>query len=178
MNRRHFWLIAFILAALTGAWMFARSRMSGTIDYRGEKIKLTKLYVGYDDYKDDPQNIDPSENARVERLVTQAPMPRRFKDLKEAASAVFEVRFPGYASGSFGGWKTDGDAILSGLAVEIPRAGKTRYFVFRCAAGGCALLDDFVFAEPAGLSDFERAGPELVYTTVTGRRKFRRPIMR
>ena len=43
-----------------------------TIDYRGEQFKLTKTYGDYDDYKNDPENLDFSENERVEQAVTQA----------------------------------------------------------------------------------------------------------
>ena len=33
------------------------------IEYRGERLKLTKAYHDYDDYKEDENNIDPSEDA-------------------------------------------------------------------------------------------------------------------
>ena len=31
--------------------------------YRGETIKLSKAYYDFDEYKNDPNNIHPSENA-------------------------------------------------------------------------------------------------------------------
>lgn len=71
------------------------------IDYRGEKIRLTKSYSDFDDYKNDPENIDPSETARVQRLVMEAPIEREFNSLLDASKAVGEIGFPGYGSGGF-----------------------------------------------------------------------------
>jgi len=34
---------------------------SNVIDYRGERIKLSKSYYDFDTYKNDPDNIDPSK---------------------------------------------------------------------------------------------------------------------
>ena len=62
-------------------------RRSNEIDYRGEKIKLTKAYADYDEYKNDPDNIDPSETERVQRLVLGAPIARTFGSRLEASKA-------------------------------------------------------------------------------------------
>src|ERR1051325_4016159 len=43
-----------------------------TIGYQAQTIKLSKAYGSFDEYKNDPNNIAPSENARVQKLVTQA----------------------------------------------------------------------------------------------------------
>jgi hypothetical protein len=53
-------------------------RRSSEIDYRGERIKLTKSYADFDDYKNDPENIDPSATERVQRLVLGAPIAKTF----------------------------------------------------------------------------------------------------
>ena len=64
-----------LLGAGAILWSMIRPRMPSVppdvIEYRGERFKLTKAYYDYDDYKEDPNNIDPSENARVERAVIQ-----------------------------------------------------------------------------------------------------------
>lgn len=38
---------------------FVRRHLPSDVEYRGEKIKLTKYYFSFEDYKDDPDNIDP-----------------------------------------------------------------------------------------------------------------------
>jgi hypothetical protein len=46
-------------------------RRSNEIDYRGERIKLTKAYVDYDDYKNDPENICCIRRSRRSSATTQ-----------------------------------------------------------------------------------------------------------
>jgi hypothetical protein len=106
-------------------------RRSNQIDYRGEKIKLTKAYANYDDYKNDPENIDPSETERVQRLVLGAPIATTFGSRLEAAKAIGQIAFPGYGSGGFVEQSQADGSVLMGFSVEVPRAGKERYFVFK-----------------------------------------------
>jgi hypothetical protein len=177
MNRGRAVLVLVVVAALCAVWR-ARGGAANTIDYQGAKIKLSKSYLTFEDYKDDADNIDPSENARVRRLAESAAIPKRFKDLKEAVAAVFEVKFPGYGSGGFGGRKPDGDGTLAGFEIEIPRADESRFFIFRCAADGCVLLDDFVAPGTLELADFKREGGSIVYVSVSGGRALVRPARR
>jgi hypothetical protein len=76
-------------------------RRSNGIDYRGEKIRLTKAYADYDDYKNDPENIHPSETERVQALVLGAPIAKTFGSRPEASKAVGQIVFPGYGGGGF-----------------------------------------------------------------------------
>src|SRR5258706_16229358 len=91
--------VVLALIVITLLWAVGRRRVPSDIEYQGEKIKLTKYYLSFEDYKDDPDNIAPSENSRVERLVTQAPIGHHFSDRKEMVSAIFQVKFPGYGLG-------------------------------------------------------------------------------
>src|SRR5258708_6168416 len=137
-------LLVGAVIAIALLWTFVRRHIPSDVKYQGEKIKLAKYYVSFEDYKDDPDNIDPSENARVERLVTQAPIGRHFADRKEMVGALFELKFPGYGLGFTGkSTQTDSEALeLS--SVEIPRAGKNRYLLFVEHNGSYTLIDDFV----------------------------------
>ena len=76
-------------------------RGSNEIDYRGERIKLTKAYADYADYKNDPKNIDPSETERVQRMVLGALIAKTFGSRLEASKAIGQIAFPGYGSGGF-----------------------------------------------------------------------------
>jgi len=74
---------AILLAASSDRHCNARdSSGAGTfqsdIEYQGRNDQLTKYYLSFEDYKDDPDNIDPSRIKRVERLVMQAPIGHHF----------------------------------------------------------------------------------------------------
>lgn len=114
------------------------------IEYRGERIKLTKAYSDYDDFKNDPDNIDRSEFPRVERLVCEAPIAPSFTDRWQMIQAISGLAFPGYGHWQFGD-KTQADgSVLSGFGVEVPHADKARILVFRSTGKDFDLIDDFV----------------------------------
>jgi hypothetical protein len=148
--------------------LFAAARVFAikTIEYRGETVKLARYYFGYDDYKNDPNNIDSSETARVQRLVSQAPIARSFANRFEIATAVGEVAFPGYGYGGFGDGMNDGP--ITGFSVEIPRSDETRYFIFRKTNTGYLLIDDFLDSSMPGINHVEESSGHLIYT-MTGR---------
>ena len=120
------WIAGFLL--MLG--IIGCERGSNAIDYRGEKIKLTKAYTDYDEYKNDPENIDPSETERVQRLVLAAPIAKTFGSRVEASKAIGQIAFPGYGSGGFIEQSQADGSVLMGFSVEIPRANKERVFCF------------------------------------------------
>jgi len=151
---------------------------SNEIDYRGEKIKLTKAYSDYGAYKNDPHNIHPSETERVQRLVLGAPIAKTFGSRLEASKAVGQIAFPGYGSGGFMEQLQADGSVLMGFSVEVPRAGKERYFVFQGKDGAYTLIDDFVHPDNAGLlHSVMRRGNDLVFTSIDGKEALVRPYM-
>lgn len=169
-------LIIGALILLMAGWAGLRRIIPSWVDYRGEKIKLTKFYLDYDDYKNDPDNIDPSETARVQRMVSEAPIAHSFASRKAAVDAVFEVHFPGYAVGGFGDSIQQGEGALNGFSIEIPRAG-SRYFIFRNVHGGYVLVDDFIDPGPAAIQSVREEHGTLVYRTPTGATAFVHPVL-
>ena len=153
-------------------------RRSNEIDYRGEKIKLTKAYADYDEYKNDPDNIDPAETERVQRLVLGAPIASTFGSRLEASKAIGPIAFPGYGSGGFVEQSQADGSVLMGFSVEVPRAGTDRYFVFQGKEGVYALIDDFVYPVSTGLlRSVSRRGNDLVFTSIDGREALVRPYV-
>jgi len=149
---------------------------SNEIDYRGEKIKLTKAYADYAAYKNDPENIAPSETERVQRLVLGAPMAKTFRSRLEASKAIGQIAFPGYGSGGFVEQSQADGTVLMGFSVEVPRARKDRYFVFHGKDGVYTLVDDFVHPDTIGLlRSVSRRGNDLVFTSVQGKEVLIRP---
>lgn len=165
-----------IIVCLATAWAVMRRILPSSVEYRGQKIKLTKYYLDYDDYKNDPDNIDPSETGRVQRLVSEAPIARSFASRRDAVDAVFKVMFPGYGVGGFGGAIKDSDGSLNGFSVEIPRAGKNRYFIFRNTHGNYELVDDFIDLDTLQIETVREEHGNLVYCTASGEPKLIHPI--
>jgi hypothetical protein len=165
------------LIAIAILWSVVRRHLPSNVEYQGEKIRLAKYYFSYEDYKDDPDNIDPSENARVERLVTQAPIAHHFTDRKELARALVDVKFPGYGLGFAGKSAQPSGIVLELSSVEIPRAEKNRYLVFEEKNGSYTLIDDFVApADPEIMQVREEKGL-FIYSTRAGQRLLTRPVM-
>jgi hypothetical protein len=146
---------------------------SDEMDYRGEKIRLTKKYVDYDDYKNDPDNLAPSEIARVEQMMTQARIGPDFADRKEFVHQVMQIKFPGY--GAWGGPRVAAaERQFQVEAIEIPQLDKDRYFVAEMKPGGSLrMVDDFVIAHKAGspfaaISFIRLVDERLVYSDRAG----------
>jgi hypothetical protein len=169
-------LLVGALVAIALLWAFVRRHVPSDVEYQGEKIKLAKYYVSFEDYKDDPDNIDPSENARVERLVTQAPIGHHFVDRKEMVRALFELKFPGYGLGFTGKSAQSDGAALELSSVEIPRAGKNRYLLFVERDGSYTLIDDFVVPSAPEIMNVRKENDALVYSTRSGQTVLTRPV--
>src|ERR1700752_3527162 len=137
-------------------------RPGNEIEYRGERIKLTKSYSDFDDYKNDPENIDPSETDRVQRLVMEAPIKREFDSLLDASKAVSQIAVPGYGSGGLEQQQNDDGTVLMAFSVEIPRAQKERFFVFRGVKGRYQLIDDLVAPENSSIGSVVLEGRTLL----------------
>ena len=172
------WAILFaVLAGLAAIWFFVRrDRGSDTIEYRGERIKLSRKYDDFSNYKNDPNNIDASETARVQQLVRQAPIARSFADRIAFAQATTNIAFPGYGSGALVDTPQSDGSVLVLTNIEISRAEAQRYFTARISNGKYILIDDFVAPESARLGRVEQSGDTLVYISDQGERKLVRPI--
>jgi hypothetical protein len=147
---------------------------SNFVEYRGQNIKLSKTYYDFDTYKNDPDNIDPSETPRVQKLVMEAPVARSFPDRLSAFQGTGDIEFPGYGAGSGGGRESDGSELLA-IDVEIPRAEKDRYFLFRAHNGRYELVDDFVEREIIHPYQIRHEGGYYFFVPKSKPEAFRRP---
>lgn len=172
---RRFLLLLLLLVVGAASWR-AWGKHLGAEDvmvYRGQRIKLSKAYGDFDEYKNDTNNILPSETERVQKLLIAAPIQHTFANRLDLFRAVGEITFPGYGTAGGGGHASDGSELLV-ATIEIPRAGKDRYLVFQKREGRYELIDDFVQAEASyPLEVRERDG---MYVYLHGDRElFRRP---
>ena len=143
---RYGWLgAALVLAASCGEKPAAGER---EIAYQGATFKLTKRYENFEKYKDDPDNLDPSEVPRIERLMTEVKIGPDFNNWKDFSDQVFNIKFPGYGYGPGPAVTSESRRFRIGV-LEIPKASKERWLVLEELDGGrLRLVDDFVLAAP------------------------------
>ncbi len=134
-----------------------------SVRYAGEVVRLSRSYETYEDYEADPNNIDPSEDARVERLVREAPLPRRFSTRAEAFNVIMHLKFPGYGSWGLQTERSPGQQDWAVLVFEIPRSGKDRYVAISGDAKRWTVIDDFVARHDLGLRFAARGTGTLRY---------------
>lgn len=116
-----------------------------TVDYQGQRFKLSRSYTDFDVYKNDPNNLDTNELPRIERTMESVKIPATFKDYKEFIYVTVNLTFPGYGESAGFGRADDGSKLLFDLT-EIPRADKERVVVARSESDGSwKLVDDFIY---------------------------------
>ena len=136
--------------------------------YQGERFELSKFYDDYDDYKNDPDNLAPGQEARLEKALAGVRLAPTYPDSAAMIAAVSALRFPGYGSTQFGEKPQPDGSTLAAYSVEIPKANKNRYIVFRGRGGGYTVVDDFVENDDLRIYDVRDEGGQLVYTTAQG----------
>jgi hypothetical protein len=163
-------LLLVLIALLVVVLLLRTLLMSSaeTIEYQGQRIKLSRAFHDYDEYKNDPDNLATGEVQRVQQLVTNAPIANQFHSRLDVARAVGNIAFPGYGSGSHAVEAQPDGTSLDLWSVEIPKAGRTRYFLFRVRNGVYYLIDDFVHAEQPMIMQVRQAGAALVYAARDG----------
>ena len=162
--------------------MFSAAKEAGntgkedTIDYRGQRIQLSKAYGDFDEYKNDPNNIAASETARVQQLVETAPIARDFPTRESMIAAVSEIEFPGYGLTAFGDMPQGDGTVLSGFSIEIPRGERERVIVFQFKKDTYKLLDDFL--GPSDIMEVRLAGTQIQYLNARQQVILSRPVLK
>lgn len=141
--------------------------MSDHIEYRGKRVRLTKAYSDYDDFKADPNNIASSETSRVQAMVGGTALAASYPTWDQLIQAVYALKFPGYGFGRFMSTQHPTGNELFGFMIEIPRSGRNRYVVYRERQGAFELADDFQIADDPLILSVEERDAVFVYSTVT-----------
>ena len=142
--------------------------MSDNIESRGKRIRLSKAYSDYDDFKEDPDNIAAGETERVQAMVGGAGLAPNYTSFEEMARAVLALKVPGYGAGRFLLAPQPDGSELFGFMIEIPRSGKSRYIVYRGRSGKFQLADDFQAAAIPLILRVEERDGEFLYSTIDG----------
>jgi hypothetical protein len=170
------WIRALLIlgACIAGVTVLKHVRapkVEDTMEYRGQRFKMAKAYESYEDYKDDPQNLEVNELPRIERAMTEAKIPPSFSDRTNFIDfMITDLEFPGYGEGEIGdGLKADDGSKLLAAFVEIPQRDKSRYLVIRSTGGPYKLVDDFIYSsETNSIATVNLAGKILRYTNDAG----------
>jgi hypothetical protein len=120
-----------------------------TIDYGGQHFKMRLPYDSYEDYKDDPDNLNTNELGRIEQTMEAVKVPASFKNRDEFDHFMFfDLEFPGYGLGFLGASATTDDGSTFEVAsAEIPQRDKDRYVAVHGKPNGALeLVDDFIYA--------------------------------
>jgi hypothetical protein len=146
---------------------------SHEIKYQGSTFRLTKSYASFEDYKDDPNNIDPREVPRIERLMTEVKIGPEFASWQDFAQQAFALTFPGYGYGPGPSVKSASRQFVVSM-IEIPKVSKDRWLVLeQTDAGRMRVVDDFVRPTPAredsAIMAIQFVDDELHYTNADGR---------
>lgn len=168
--KRSVW-ISIVIAAVV-LFYFTRSFHSGgsdTIEYQGERFKMAKSYWSYEDYKDDPNNLDTNELSRIEAVMVETSIGTLFDTREQFVHAAFHLKFPGYGLEEFGEKPQSDGSGLSMFSIEIPQRAKDRYLVARITGGRYTLVDDFVACTTSNVvSKVELEGMSLRYYDAKG----------
>jgi hypothetical protein len=130
---------------------------------------MSKRYASYEDYKDDPNNLDTNEIPRIEKTMLEANIGKDFANREQFSRAVFGLKFPGYGLSSLGEKAQSDGSVLSMMSVEIPQRDKDRYFIARKLQNHLILVDDFVATSGTNtISEVKLDGTKLGYFTGQG----------
>lgn len=134
-----------------------------TIEYQGEKFRLSRAFSDYDDYKEAADNIDPQELDRIEAKILSAQVPKEFSSKMEFVLAALKLSFPGFG---FGGLE-DQDNVHT-ATIEIPHKDAYRYITALEKNGRWQVVDDFKGPIAYGGTTVQIEHGQLIYKTHKG----------
>ena len=179
MNKRRLLYLIIVLSAGYLLWINGGKLISSFeyIEYRGERIKLSRAYYNYDAYKHDPDNLDPLEISRIEQLMTSATLRGTYTSQAQMVREVFGLQFPGYGMSQIGEKPQSDGSVIAGYSLEIPLANKDRYLIFRSTSDTYTLIDDFIESSDTPIWRVREEKGNLVYSTSQDKIVRTRPIV-
>lgn len=162
----HHLIVAAILAqacVANGAERFS------TVDYMGNRISLSRAYVDFDEYKDDPKNLPRQSIRRAESIMRSVPFGPNFANTAALSQELDRIQFPGY--GSFYANQLGGrlDPSLELVYIEIPGGKLNRYFALERAENGTLrVVADFVASALPEIARVHRRNGALSFESQQG----------
>src|SRR4051812_29310963 len=88
-----------------------------SIQYRGQRVQLSKAYGDFDEYKNDPNNIATGETERVQQLVEGAPIAKEYPTREAMIVAVRGIGVSGGGGRMVGGSPQGGGGGVVGFFI-------------------------------------------------------------
>ena len=113
--------------------------------WRGEKFKLKRKYLDYEEYKSDHDQLAPSEIARVRQFMLAISVPKTAGSDTDLIHSLGEMRFPGFGSSYAGAVRDEQGNRYILNEYEIPQTQEQRTLLYRVEKDGtCRLVLDGV----------------------------------
>lgn len=115
------------------------------IEWRGQKFKLKQKYLDYEEYKDDSDQLAPSEIELVKQFMLGITVPKVVASETELRQSLRQMRFPGFGSTYAGTVKDEQGNRYILNEYEIPQKQEQRTLLYRVEKDGtCRLVVDGV----------------------------------
>jgi hypothetical protein len=134
-----------------------------TIEYQGEKFRLTRAFDDDDEYKEASDNIDPRDFDRLEAKILSVQIPKEFSSKMKFVLAALKLKFPGFG---FGGLEDQDDVHTA--TIEIPHKDSDRYITAIEKNGRWHVVDDFKGPTAYGGTTVRIENGRLIYRTYKG----------
>jgi hypothetical protein len=142
--------------ALILAWQFVikpglrQIKGFDEVQWRGQKFKLKRKYLDYEEYKSDTDQLATNEIARVKEAMLAISVPKSARTDQELIDSLRQMSFPGFGSSYAGDVKDEHGTRYIVDEYEIPQKGEQRTLVYKVDGNGaCNLVLDGVSIDHA-----------------------------
>jgi len=143
MSRSMLALFVGLAALLALAYWFYLGKIAVThIDYLGMRFDLPRAYASYEAFRDDPNNLGPTNLARIQAMAETHRLPEVFASTEAFGKQAFELKVPGYGLANLRVDAPDPKPML--IAVEIPGTVRWRFLLAAGEPGSVRVIDDFI----------------------------------
>jgi hypothetical protein len=158
------WAVLMQCLAAHGAQGFA------VVEYLGNRIPLSRPYVDFDEYKNDPKNLPEQSIRRIESIMRSTPFGPGFPNTHALSRELERIQFPGYGTFYANQLGAKLDPSLELVYVEIPGGKLNRYFaVERSNEGALRVVADFVARASPEISRVHRKNGRLSFESSPGK---------
>lgn len=139
-----------------------------TIEYRGQHFRLAENFDDYEEYSDAMDPIAESEHDRVSEAVRSAVMPTTVDSVMGMSTAVSDVAFPGFQSGTLVVRDNAQFGEYYGMHAMIPYTEKSRFFIYKQQRDCLTLLHETELETFPMVSEFLVTDNEIQYFRTDG----------
>jgi hypothetical protein len=106
------------------------------VQWRGEKFKLKRKYLDYEEYKSGSDQLADSEVERLKKVMLAISVPKSAKSDEELIRSLRQMSFPGFGSSYYGNVKDEHGNRYVLFEYEIPQKQEHRTLLYRVEGDG------------------------------------------